>query len=161
MMNKKGFTLTELIVALIVSIVLMMTVGAIASIGNDSYSNLMKEANIYNDVYFGLDLIQSLSHKATTISVDTVNKTLTIDKLVFSVSKKKITDTVSDFIYTNTLTNAQTILFSGVGNLSFVPSLSADGKIVTASLSGTKSFGGINTSKAVTFNVSTSAMRRN
>ena len=79
---KKGFTLVELIVGMAICSILMLTVGVISRASLGSYDRLTKEAEVYNDLYFGVNLIERSVRRASNVSV--VGNTLVTDSINFT-----------------------------------------------------------------------------
>jgi len=123
-MNTKGFTLTELLIALLVSGIIALTIGIISQISTDSYMNLRREAELYNEIYSGFDLVERSVRRADNVSVS--GNTLTADNLTFQVVG-------NDLVYADASGN-HAILADG--NFTFVPTLT--GGLVTVNLLGDK-----------------------
>jgi len=68
MINKRGFTLVELLVAVVAGGLVILTAGTVSSIGKTSHQKLFNESGIYNDIAYVFKLIQNRVHMATTIS---------------------------------------------------------------------------------------------
>src|SRR5512136_80452 len=102
-MNQNGFTLIEFVTGLLVSAILILTIGVMANTGSIAFTKLDRDAAVYNDIYYGFDLIQRSVRRAETVTVDTTYKTLIVDNYIFSIQNK-------DFIYTDTATNTQNVI---------------------------------------------------
>lgn len=140
--NYRAFTLTEFIIGLIVAAILILMVGVISQTANDSYNALNKEARVFGDLSYGLDLVEKSVRKAQTVSVDTLNKTLTTDNIIFQKNN-------SDFIYSDTTDNSNHTIMSGVNILNFTP----NGRLINVTIEGEKD--------NEPFNITSSVTRRN
>ena len=150
---KRGFSLMELLIGLVIATIVTLMVGALANIAFKSYNDLRKQSDVYNDSQFALQMIREgvrQSSSAPSVSVVGGNNCLT-------VIKPSVTNYFyikgSNFVYSSTacdsLTN--TPIIKSVTSLVFTPSIS--GNLVTAVLSGTKS--------GVSFSYSIKTARRN
>jgi hypothetical protein len=75
MLNKikisiNGFSLVELQVALIVAVILILAVVGISQIGNQNYTKLRKESEIYSDLAHGLKMIRNKVRESSTVYVN-------------------------------------------------------------------------------------------
>lgn len=68
----RGFSLVELQVALIVAVILILTVVGISQIGNQNYSKMRKEAEIYSDLAYGLKIIRNKVRESSSVYVNGV-----------------------------------------------------------------------------------------
>ena len=57
--NNKAFSLTEMLVSMIIAAVMILTIGVISSISTSTYSSLSKEAQVYKDIAYGFKLMQN------------------------------------------------------------------------------------------------------
>ena len=64
MRDKKGVTIVELLIVLIVGAIMLIGVNALSNIGNQSYRKLSSEASIYNDISYVFKLFQSRVHRS-------------------------------------------------------------------------------------------------
>lgn len=71
MKRKNGFTLAELLVAMIISAVLVLMVGSLSQIAFSSHEEIRKEGDIYSDIFYGLSKIRFLAHQANLLRPDT------------------------------------------------------------------------------------------
>lgn len=152
MLNIRGFTYSELIVVLVIAAVILLTVSALSSIGNSSYENVRKEAEVYNDIYFGFNLIARYVRSSGTVGIN--SNQLTAGNLIFQCNG-------SDFFYHDSSNNSDHTILSGITNLScsfvFVPS--TNNKVIRVTLNGDKS---ISDNKVLhLINLTTDIMRRN
>ena len=67
-MNKKAFTLVEMLISLVVVSILILSIGVISSLGVSSYNQAQKQAFLYEDLSFGFKLIQNRARSSKTIS---------------------------------------------------------------------------------------------
>ncbi len=72
MKNFKGFSLVELLIALICATILVLTAGVISSISLMSFNKVNNEQQIYNDLSYGLKLVQNRMRNADSSSVNFV-----------------------------------------------------------------------------------------
>lgn len=68
----KALTMVELLVALVISSVLLLMVGALSNIAFSSHAQLKKEGDVYSDLFYGLSRISFLARKATVLKPDNV-----------------------------------------------------------------------------------------
>lgn len=150
-MKKKGFTLTEMIIGMLITSILILTIGVMSSTGVSSYSKLGKQAEAYNDLYFGVDLIERSIRRAHTVSVDTTQNTLTVDSFIFKADN-------GDLVYIDTANaNKRNVIVSGATNLQFVPTNPSVGlykAIINDSIK-------LDEKNTIDLNVSVNVMRRN
>ena len=153
-----GFTLTELIVGIVVAAIVVLMVGAIGTIAIQSYNDLRQRSNVYNDSQSALQLIRETVRQSTSVpsvSVVNSNNCLTVPVgVVTNYIHGQGTGLVRDLVYGSSCANVGSTLISGVtvtGPAFFLPSVS--GQVVTIVLNGTKS--------GVTFNYTLSTARRN
>jgi len=59
---KRGTTIIELLVVLMIGLTMLLAIGAISDIGKRTQRNLINEASIYNDISYGFKLIQRRAH---------------------------------------------------------------------------------------------------
>ena len=57
--DKRAFSLTEMLVSIVVAAILVLTIGVISSISTGTYAGLTKEAQVYNDISYGFKLMQN------------------------------------------------------------------------------------------------------
>jgi prepilin-type N-terminal cleavage/methylation domain-containing protein len=70
MQIKKGFTLAELLVTMVISAVLILMVGAISQIAFSSHDQIRKEGDVYSDLFYGLSRMNFSVRKASALSLD-------------------------------------------------------------------------------------------
>lgn len=139
-----GFTLTELLVGLVVGGILILMIGVLSNISLGSYEKMRKEAEVYNDLYYCINLMKHSIRAAKTVNADVNNNILTTDNFVF---KKNNTD----FICTDTTIHSDNILVRGVTDLNFTLG-NPSNKLITINLRGKKD--------KVDFNFSTQIKQR-
>jgi len=150
-MMEKGFTLTELIIGMLIASILILTIGVMSGVGISSYNKLSKQAEAYNDLYFGVDLIERSIRRAHTVSVDTTQNTLTVDSFIFKADN-------GDLVYIDTANaNKRNVIVSGATNLQFVPT-NPSTNLYKATISDSIRLDEKNT---IDLNVSVNVMRRN
>lgn len=66
----KGFSLVELQVAIIVAVILILAVVGISQIGNQNYTKLRKESQIYSDLGYGLKMVRNKVRESSTVYVN-------------------------------------------------------------------------------------------
>lgn len=160
--KKRGLTLTELIIGLAIGVILILMIGGISSICQSSFENLRKESGVYNDVFYGLNLIKFSVRKAQgTINVGNEmdpnwkSQVLTMGNSAFGLYKPPGTKTEFVYLKNKSDTTKRDILMEVDSNknetIVFTPS--QNGKIVTVRVYGRKD--------KESFDLSTSVMRRN
>lgn len=65
-----GFSLVELQVALIVAVILILAVVGISQIGNQNYTKLCKESEIYSDLAYSLKMVRNKVRESSTVYVN-------------------------------------------------------------------------------------------
>lgn len=65
--NNKAFSMVELLVSIVVASIMILTIGILSSISNRTYHKLDKEQTLYNDISYGLKLIQNKVRSSITI----------------------------------------------------------------------------------------------
>lgn len=155
--HKKGFTLVEMLVSLVVAGILILSVGVIASVSNNSFIKLNNKQQIYNDIAYGFKLLQYKVRGSTSIAIG--NQTdpwisgqhFLVGSDIFGLYQTN--QTTTDLIYHNG--SKKEIIFSvpqpGIVNLSFPGGIS--GQSVTVKISGTKN--------RIPFDLETTIFRRN
>ena len=63
--NIKAFSLTELLVSLVVASILILGIGVLANISYGSSGKLQKDSDLYSGIMYGLKVIQNRTHGAT------------------------------------------------------------------------------------------------
>lgn len=145
---KWGFTLVELLVGLVVGAVLVLIVGVISQVSVGSHERLRREAEVYNDLFYGFNLIKHSVRNGLIVSADGANNTLTADNFIFRASPGNS----SNLIYTKISDNSNYTIISGVTGLNFDVDGSND-PLIVLNLSGQKD--------RVNFNLTTEVMGRN
>ena len=111
--SNKAFSLIEMQVSLLIASILVLAVGALASMSTKSYNKIQSQAAIYNDVTYSLKMIQNKvrsSIAAPTVDVSKNpsiwldGKQLVIDQGAFGVYKT-IDSPVREFVYLNDKNN--------------------------------------------------------
>jgi prepilin-type N-terminal cleavage/methylation domain-containing protein len=59
MRNNKGFSLVEMLVALIVAAIMILMIGVLSNIGQKEYKKVYEKQAIYNDISYGFKLIEN------------------------------------------------------------------------------------------------------
>jgi hypothetical protein len=152
-----GFTIVELIVGLVIGTILILIIAAMSNITLGSYERIRKEAQVYQDVFRGFELMKhscrNLDHAVDPVMV---GNTITFGTRRFWINGQ-------DFVYTDP--NGDHAIISGVNELAFnffcgqdaagnwiVPCIGAS-TIFHVTLSGVKD--------TVRFTLSTDITRRN
>ena len=68
MKNKKAFSLIELQVSLTIAAIMVLIVGVIASLSQNSYNKSNKEAQLYNDISYGFKSMQNKVRSSPSMS---------------------------------------------------------------------------------------------
>ena len=145
MRKNSGTSLVELLVSLIVTSILILTIGVLSTISNTSYKKALTAADLYSEIAFGLKMIQNRIHKATTPITQPlaqaspwVSNRLIVDNEAFGLYDNSSS---WDFVHLPNKTNATTreVMFS-VPKSNPTPSLSftVTGNSIVVSLSGKK-----------------------
>ncbi|MCA9394146.1 MAG: prepilin-type N-terminal cleavage/methylation domain-containing protein [Candidatus Omnitrophica bacterium] len=66
----RGFTLTELQVALVISAIMILAVAAISQISSRAYSKLRQESEVYADLGFAMKMMRNRVRESSLVSVD-------------------------------------------------------------------------------------------
>jgi len=67
----QGFSLVEMQIAMVISVIVILAIGFIASISNNTYNKVRQEAELYNDISHTIKMIQNRVHAAQSASVIT------------------------------------------------------------------------------------------
>lgn len=70
MRNNRGFTLIELLVSVVISGLLMLTIGALARMGDSTYQKLSNRIQMYNEITNGLKLAKNRIRRADLCLVE-------------------------------------------------------------------------------------------
>ncbi len=138
---------------MLISGILILTIVVMSTSAVSSHHYLSKEAEAYNDLYYGVDMIERSIRRAQDVSVDTGQNTLTADNFIFRIDQ-------GDLVYFDTANaNQRNVVIngSGVTNLQFIPG-NADPESYTAVISDTITLGG---SKTANLAVNLNVTRRN
>ena len=149
--NKRSFTLTELLAGIAVAAIAILTVGAIGTFSFKTYKDLRNQSSVYNDAQFALELIRESVRQSTSAPV-VAGTCLTVTGsagTLYFYKNAAGTSLVYGSAACSSVTNK--IIISGVTTLVFTPSISSN--LVTVILSGSKS--------NIPFNFTIKAMRRN
>jgi type II secretory pathway pseudopilin PulG len=160
-MRKHGFTITELMVGIVVGAIVVLTIVAIGQVATSSYAQLRSRSGANDDAQFAIDLVTD-SVRRSERPVVLSGSCLQIDDTNDSVNNPK-----NFYVNGNSLlygtnacgspTNTNTPIITGVTGLTFTPTVTGD--LVHVVLSGTKR--DTNTNGSVTFSLSGDAKRRN
>lgn len=145
---KRGFTLVELLVGLVIGAVLVLIVGVISQTSFGSHERLRREAEVYSDIFYGFNLIKHSVRNGLIVSADGANNTITADNFIFRVSPGNS----GNLIYTKISDNSNHTIISGVAGLNFEVDDSNE-PLIALNLSGQKD--------RVNFNLTAEAMQRN
>ena len=125
MKYKSGFTLTEFLVSLIIGLVILITVVALSDVSHGSYNKLLRKAELYNDVGFGLSLLTRSIRNAVAVTPDNTANTIRTTNIPIITNPFQFDYTFStagqDFQYLdNTVIPTVThTIFSGENNPTF------------------------------------------
>ncbi|HEY7710609.1 MAG TPA: prepilin-type N-terminal cleavage/methylation domain-containing protein [Candidatus Entotheonella sp.] len=70
--HQNAFTLVELLISMIVASILMLTIGVLSVIASSSFTRLNREQAIYNDIAYGIKLMQHRIRSAVGITPQSV-----------------------------------------------------------------------------------------
>jgi prepilin-type N-terminal cleavage/methylation domain-containing protein len=129
-MGHNGFSLTELMLGLLIGAIVILMIGSLSQVSVASYQKLRGEGGANDDAYHALDQIQREVRQTTgSISVSG-GSSLTVGTYRFYIQGNSL-------VYDDSSTGAftQPLIF-GICNLAFQPSVSADQKTVTIRLRG-------------------------
>jgi len=82
MRNTKAYTLVEMLISLVLGAILVLSMGAISSISNNSYRKVMAQAQVFNDIHYGIKFLQSHVRKASALYTETGNGSWVSQKLI-------------------------------------------------------------------------------
>ncbi|HAJ57727.1 MAG TPA: hypothetical protein DCL35_08220 [Candidatus Omnitrophica bacterium] len=158
-MKNRAFSLTELLVGLVIGAIIVLIIASIARIGGENSEQLRKRSQVYNDIFFAFDLMKRRVAEAGVVNAYPGNNTLEADNFRFQRYNS------SALIYRDTNDGTDHTILDGVNNLSFTVSL-INGSLVTVSLSGGITFRGrgasyTNQDISIPFDLTASFMRRN
>lgn len=154
-----SFTVVEMMVTLIISVISLFTILSIFDIGQNSYNKLKNESQMQADAFFAFELMKN-SVRRTYGSVTIENwsnppwksQVLVIENSAFGLYQSASNQPL-EFVYMKDLTkpNERDRLLSNLtsGNLVFTQA----GNLVTAQISGKKG--------KESFSINTSAVKRN
>lgn len=147
MNSNKGFTLTELLVTIVIGGLMMLTMGSISEIGKRSHRKLLRESGGYNDIAYGFKLVRNKVHKTrakdlksvTILSSSTTWVPLT-ERLELGATEKfgiyNEAGNKMSFVYVNGSGSRQTILEADSLDMVIEPEIFVDKVEIT--LSGIK-----------------------
>ena len=158
MKKNRAFTLTELIVGVVIGSIFMLAVGTISGIGQSSFENIKRESQVYGDMFNGLELMKNTIHKASSVSVNNwsnppwIRPVLVADNSAFGLYKPADSPTV-DLVYLKDKNNtsARDIILYKANSLDWT--FSENGKLITVEIQGQKD--------TEDFDLSTSILKRN
>lgn len=170
----KAVSMVELLVTLIICAVLVLIISSISNISSSSYEKERRQAEVYNNIYYGFSLMKFKIRNAGSITVDNGNKTLTFGSGADAVTFKCDTD---DFIYQDAAGNhtivpdVTNLVFDfrcvkGAGDSWIADSCTNSSNIFHITLSGEHPLGigrpqGTGTQGSVKFDLSTEIKKRN
>lgn len=163
-MNKnKAFTLTELVIGLMIGVFILLAVGAISQVGPESYEKLRGESQVYNDIMYGFDLIKSKVHSAKVVGLENWHRAewpedmLVLDDSAFGIYVPK-KSTERQFVYLKDKDNINTeedqdkiLIGADINTLAFT--LDQTQRNITVRITGNKG--------KVGFDLTTAASKRN
>ena len=109
-MNKKAFTMVEMLVSLIVAVILILAIGVISSIALSSNRKQRVNLDTYSDIHYGFKLMENKIRSAVSaISTSTPGgdwrgARLEMDGVGFGVYRDP-TSQLSSFVYVSNLTS--------------------------------------------------------
>ena len=109
---KKGLTLVELLITIIIASILILLVGVIATTAMNSFEGARREDQVYVDAFSGMDLMQSRIRRAASTDISVVNgstynligRALIVGSSVFGLLPGTEAGTV-DFVFIPNITN--------------------------------------------------------
>ena len=144
---------------MLVSGIIILTIGIISQISTDSYMKLRREAELYNEIYSGFDLVERSVRGANQVAVN--GNTLSVYSPEINYSPENVHKPEYNFTfeiqgnafgYTNELTGMYHKILDGVDGLSFAVSNISD-TLFTVDIAGEKD--------DIPFNLSANVTRRN
>jgi len=84
MKRKAGYTLAELLICIVISSMVILTIGVIAGISRNSYQRIRTEADVFNDIAYGFKLIQNRVRKAQNLSIVSTSGEWKSDRLIIN-----------------------------------------------------------------------------
>jgi prepilin-type N-terminal cleavage/methylation domain-containing protein len=144
MQIKKGFTLAELLVTMVISAVLILMVGAISQIAFSSHDQIKKEGDVYSDLFFGLSQISFSVRKASVLSLETwslpwVSNMLIVDNSAFGLYRPTGGKIKFVFVPNKTIPGVRENIIEDLDMMSFTFTLSGTpAKSVNLTVGGTK-----------------------
>jgi len=139
---KKGFTLAELLVTMVISAVLILMVGAISQIAFSSHDQTRKEGDVYSDLFYGLSRMSFSVRKASTLSLDNtwplpwVSNMLIVDNSAFGLYRPVGGKIKFVFVPDKTNPGVRENIIEDLDTMSFAFIL--NGKSVNVNVQGTK-----------------------
>lgn len=163
--NKKGFSLIELLMGVIVAAIVVLMVAALGNISYQSYSSLRSKADVYTDAQFALQLMhESIRQSSSATLLPTAqclsNCCLTAGGKYYYAYPNANVNANYDWVYSSVACNSSsnTVIDKSLPNNGFPASgsvftLTPSGSLMTVVLGGTKN--------NVSFSYTMSASRRN
>ena len=164
-MYRKGFSLVELLIGIVIGAILVLTIGVLSSVSLGSYNRFSKESEVYNDIYYGFKLIQNRIHANKVSIVTNPGAPWKSDKIVITGTTERFglyQPTGSNSIElirfpdaTETLNNREIIFSIPINSQWANPTLTVtpSGNTFAINLQGTKD--------NLPFNLSTTILMRN
>ncbi len=145
-MRRQGFTLTELMVGLVVGAIVILLIFAIGQVGTSFYSQLRSRSGVYDDAQFVIDFISGAVRRAASVPTLPTVHCLQVDTKYFYI-------TGGNLVYGTAScgSSVNTAMITGVTGLVFDAGIY--GQRVHVELSGVKG--------RTAFALSGDAMRRN
>ena len=155
--NKNGTSLVELLVGILVSSILILTIGVLSETANRSYNKLYIQQQIYNDISYGLKMLQNKVRIGGTLVAG--NKSapwvsgqhFLIGSGAFGLYQTS--GTVKDLVYDNGVTRETLFSVPQPGTITLAFPVTLTSKSVTIQISGTKN--------NIPFDILATATRRN
>jgi prepilin-type N-terminal cleavage/methylation domain-containing protein len=142
-LSPKALTMVELLVALVISSVLILMVGAISNIAFSSHTQLKNENDVYSDLFYGLSRLTFLAHKASALTLDNTWPTppwgpnmLIVDNSAFGLYQPVGEKIYFVFVPDKTNQTVREPLLTQADTMSFT--ITPNGKSVTLQIQGTK-----------------------
>ena len=82
MINKKAFTLVEMLITLIVAAILVLTMGVLSDLAMSTTTKLRRETEIYNEVLHGYKIMQKHMREASSCAMITPSSVSWIGDIV-------------------------------------------------------------------------------
>lgn len=139
----KALTMVELLVALVISCVLLLLVGALSNIAFSSHKQLKEVGDVYSDLFYGLSRMSFLARKSSALTSDTwpnppwVSDMLIADNSAFGLYQQPAGSKI-DFVFVPDKSDpaVREPLLTQAEPMSFT--VTQSGKSVTVDIQGTK-----------------------